>query len=434
MFFLLVASAVHVPQYGDSCDQNCCHPPHDPKTSQVAHLTNSGGIEYGVDELHDPVLEFNVVFKKRYDPTTFSIFVGCGGCATAEPVSPPLDLPEAYAAVKFEPFTQHAYYELLPEGDARRFNTSALRNCSSHHASVRLIVHDNATEDVVYGVVVGCAGLECERFTAIELLSWPIFVLRSHGPEWNDARWTIVLLALTVPMVAAAVVWIWFGGLLIYYVPVYYVPVQSDSEDYGPVDATFSLRCVFYGLACYAIGVDLLETFAHFLVGAQDAPVNGDDGYTIFMVWYAAKLALFLAVALPWAWAREVPDEMWRKGPWYKPVARRAGSAIGPCSQFWARGYWSIADMAIAVGALFVGAGFYIYPVAAFIAGALRFAEWRRGRRIPEVPRTGVVSKVLRWPLRSASRPRAETAPPPPPLPVAAEIPLIPLAKGVTLG
>jgi hypothetical protein len=282
---------------------------------------------------------------------------------------------------------------------------------------VRLIVHDNATEDVVYGVVVGCAGFECERFTAIELLSFPIFALRSHGPEWNDARWTIVLLALTVPMVAAAVVWIWFGGLLIYYVPVYYVPVQSDSEDYGPVDATFSLRCVFYGLACYAIGVDLLETFAHFLVGAQDAPVNGDDGYTIFMVWYAAKLALFLAVALPWAWAREVPDKMWRKGPWHTPAAIREGAAIGPCSQFWARGYWSIADMAIAVGALFVGARFYNYPVAAFIAGALRFAEWRRGRRIPEVP-------------LSASRPREETASPPLALSVAAQFPLVPLGLG----
>ena len=42
----------HVPQY-DGCDHNCCHPPHDATTSQVAYLKGSGGVEFDIDELKE---------------------------------------------------------------------------------------------------------------------------------------------------------------------------------------------------------------------------------------------------------------------------------------------------------------------------------------------------------------------------------------------
>tara|TARA_B100000809_G_scaffold258853_1_gene302771 strand:+ start:249 stop:1508 length:1260 start_codon:yes stop_codon:yes gene_type:complete len=372
----------HVPQFGDSCEFNCCHPPHGPTTSQVAYLRNSGGIEYDIRELKEEALDFSIVFRKRYDISTFAVHVGCGGCASGlspnfeEPRELPLDLPDVYHAVKFEPFTQHAYYELLPEGESRRFNTSMLSNCSSHHASVRLVVNENATEDIIYGVVVGCAGGECERFTVPELLSLPVYILRTHGPAWNDKRWTIVFISLLLPLVLGGVITLWFGGYRVFYVPL------------SLTMSTFSLRCFFYSLACYAISVDLVETFAHFVVGSYDAPVNGDDGYTIFMGLYALKIVFFLAVALPWAQAREVPFEALRQGNlrWYQcgPV-NSSGSGRGPCSLFCARGFWSIVDMAIATLALFAGAGFYVYPCAAFAAGLLRFMEWVLGRRIPNI-------------------------------------------------
>ena len=72
----------HVPQY-DGCDHNCCHPPHDPTTSQVAYLKGSGGVEYDLHELNGEPLEFDVVFKKAYNTSFYSIYAGCGGCASS---------------------------------------------------------------------------------------------------------------------------------------------------------------------------------------------------------------------------------------------------------------------------------------------------------------------------------------------------------------
>ena len=223
-FFAVFVSG-HVPQY-DGCDHNCCHPPHDPTTSQVAYLKGSGGVEYDLHELNGEPLDFDVVFKKDYDTRFYSIYAGCGGCASEmpfnwdEPLSPPRDLPTTYPPAKFEPFTQHAYYKLLPDGPARQITHTQLANCTSHHVSVRLIVHDDAPEEIVWGVVIGCDGLECERFTALELLSFPIFVIRNHGPVWNDAAWTLPVIAVLVPILMAIVCWVWWEGWLVFYVPV----------------------------------------------------------------------------------------------------------------------------------------------------------------------------------------------------------------------
>ena len=178
MIAFFAAFVGHVPKY-DGCDHNCCHFPHDAETSQVAYLKGSGGIEYDIHELEGKAyVDYNIVFKKPYDPSLYSIYAGCGGCASKmpfhwdEPLTLPLATRTTYHSPKLEAFTQHSYYEVLPrtldaDGDDRapQFNTSALSNCSSKHFSVRLIVHDNATEDIVWGAVVGCEGLECERFT-----------------------------------------------------------------------------------------------------------------------------------------------------------------------------------------------------------------------------------------------------------------------------
>ena len=136
----------HVPSY--SADHNCHHLPHGPTTSQVAYLRGSGGVEYDLHEvMNEPVFDFNFVFRNEVDTSTISLYVGCGGCASErpfhwdEPLSLPLDTPAYYHPAKFESFTQHAYYELLPEY-TRKLYTETLANCTSHHASVRLIVHD----------------------------------------------------------------------------------------------------------------------------------------------------------------------------------------------------------------------------------------------------------------------------------------------------
>ena len=74
---------------------------------------------------------------------------------------------------------------------------------------------------------------------------------------------------------------------------------------------------------------------------------------------------------------------------------------LGPFSPIWAQGFWSLIDMSVAVAALFVGAGFYLFPVAAFAAGSMRLIEWMRGDRTPGPPcdRKDFVEKTVRFKL-----------------------------------
>ena len=49
---------------------------------------------------------------------------------------------------------------------------------------------------------------------------------------------------------------------------------------------------------------------------------------------------------------------------------------VGLYSPLWAQGFWSVLDICVGVGSLFLGAGFYVYPVAATLAGLLRLGQW----------------------------------------------------------
>lgn len=391
--FFAVFAHGHVPQY-DGCDHNCCHPPHGPTTSQVAYLKGSGGVEYDLHDLKGETLDFDVVFRKDYDTSTYSIYAGCGGCASEmpfnwdEPLSLPRDLPTTYPPAEFEPFTQHAYHKLLPDGAARQITPAQLANCTSHHVSVRLIVHDNATEDIVWGAVVGCDGLECERFTPIELLSFPIFVIRNHGPAWNDAAWTLPVLALLVPVLMAIVCWVWWEGWLVVYVPVgpSYPRILAKARpgvlwaDLKAVCWVESPRLLLYALATWAIVVDILETFAHFAIATQTAP-SGSTGYTIFWFWFGIKWVLFFSTALAWMWAREIPESRWRDYHWKLVCSWDDG--LGPFSPFWAHAFWSLAEIPLGLAAFFIGAGFYVYPSAITLAGVVRLVSWARGENRP---------------------------------------------------
>ena len=305
-----------------------------------------------------------------------------------EPLSLPRDLPTTYPPAEFEPFTQHAYHKLLPDGAARQITPAQLANCTSHHVSVRLIVHDNATEDIVWGAVVGCDGLECERFTPIELLSFPIFVIRNHGPAWNDAAWTLPVLALLVPVLMAIVCWVWWEGWLVVYVPVgpSYPRILAKARpgvrwaDLKAVCWVESPRLLLYALATWAIVVDILETFAHFAIATQTAP-SGSTGYTIFWFWFGIKWVLFFSTALAWMWAREIPESRWRDYHWKLVCSWDDG--LGPFSPFWAHAFWSLAEIPLGLAAFFIGAGFYVYPSAITLAGVVRLVSWARGENRP---------------------------------------------------
>jgi hypothetical protein len=385
----------HVPSY--SADHNCHHLPHGPTTSQVAYLRGSGGVEYDLHEVMDePVFDFNFVFRNEIDTSTISLYVGCGGCASErpfhwdEPLSLPLDLPTYYHPAKFEPFTQHAYYELLPE-HARKLYTTTLRNCSSHHMSARLIVHGNATEEIVWGAVVGCPEFECERFTALEYLSFPIYVLRNHGPTWNNAGWSIYVFALLVPVLMALIFWWWWEGWLVFYVPVGPAfPRMLARMRPGTRWASLkgvcweqSFRLFLYAVATWAIVVDLLETLFHFAISVHDVP-REDQGLAIFWFWYGLKWLLLVLVGLSWMWAREIPESKWRGYHWR--IACAWDDGLGPFSPFWAHGFWSLAEIPFGLASLFIGAGFYVYPVAITLAGLVRLVRWIQGPPKPAEP------------------------------------------------
>ena len=428
---LLAAAAVggavaHVPTYTDGCDYNCCHPPHVHTTSQAVYLKDSGGLELDVADLtttgDGEVIDFDVVFKKEYDLSTFEVYVGCGGCASGtEPGSgeaspdpllvPPLAKPAAYQPGKLEPFTQTGYFPLLPKGEGRQYDTRRLAGCASDHWSIRLVTYDNATETIVWGAVVGCEGMECERFTPEELLSFPIYVLRNHGPAWNDRADTLPLLIVVVLLGMVFVLGYFCGGWLVLCRPVGAMPRiveeaeelnrRADAIDRGvahrdplpfqntnrwvalkDVEWRFSIRCVLYALATWALFVDLLETLVHFGIAASAVGMSDGKGYR----WFAfllgvGKVAPIVLVALIWAWHREIPEQAWRRFrcccpesccTWY--------DGLGFYSPLWAHGIWSTVEVPFVglAGFVWFGAGFFVFPIAVTLAGAYRFYHWCR--------------------------------------------------------
>lgn len=384
----------HVPQY--DCVNGCCHAQHHHETSQVAYLKNSGGVELDVDDLKidgdGEIVDFDFVFKKEYDKSTYSLHVGCGGCASSLPdhydpvLTRPLAMPENYQNAKLESFTQTAYFPLLPEGDVRKFNTTALKNCSSHHFSLRLVKRDNATEDIVWGAVLGCPEFRCERFTPLELISFPIFVLRNHGTTWNDASWTLVFYALLMAAVLWLVLYWCWGGWLAFHVPrSLSFPRQLSTMQNGSSRHWANLkcivwepsaRCVLYCIATWAILVDIFESLHHYYFIAAPKAAEDATGHSIFAILVAMKLFFFLGAILPWIWVREVPESKWRGyrvrcscDDWY--------DGLGFFSPFWACPQWAVFDIAIGVLAfLGYGSGFFIYPLTIVLAGLLRLRNW----------------------------------------------------------
>ena len=390
MWALAIAAASHVPQY--DCAHGCCHAVHHHGVSQVAYLKNAGGIEFDIDDLvidgDGEIVDFDFVFKKAYDKSVYDVHVGCGGCASSRPdhydpvLTLPLAQPENYQDPKLESFTQTAYHPLFPEGEVRQFNTTALHNCSSRHFSLRLVKYDNATEDIVWGAVLGCPEFRCERFTALELISFPIYVIRNHGSTWNGAAWTLPLYVVLLGLILALSLWWCWGGWLAFYVPHGpSFPRQIATMQDGSAAHWANLKCIVWkqsarcGLYCFAtwaILVDLFESLHHYYFYAGREAASDAMGHRIFAVLVAMKLFFFFAAVLPWMWAREVPESKWRtfrlycrNDDWY--------DGFGFLSPFWAHPGWSVFDIAIGLLAFMgYGSGFYVYPFCITLAGVLR--------------------------------------------------------------
>ena len=327
LLFTLTSLVSHVPTYG-SCVDNCCVPPKDPTISQVIYLKGSGGLELHMDTLNTgQVLDFDAVFRDDIDPSTFDLYVGCGGCMPYDPiVVHPYNFSE-YQEVEIEPFTQTAYRSAFPK-ENRTFDTSLLANCSQGHFTIRLVDREADTREtpIVWGPVIGLA----EEFTVIELLEFPMYVLRNHGDSWNGLWYTY---------------WIWVavGAPVILLL----LRLSTTGCSIGALCGPYSARGVLYGLALLGFLSAALEMLTHLVYVQVGHPIG-------WGFWVALLAVIGLANGFPILLILIILCGMRRGGclgsPWWAPLEFLSG-----------------------VSFLFLfGAGFYLGPAALALAGLVR--------------------------------------------------------------
>lgn len=331
MLALVAAALVHVPTYG-SCVENCCTPPHHHDVSQVIYLRGPGGLELHLSDLPaDAVLDFDVIFRDAVDQDTYSLYVGCGGCVASQDALEPdaLLLPMGYQPAEVEPFTQTRYRSAIRK-EARTMNVSELSTCTQDHFTIRLVDHlgANRTVPIVWGAVVGLQ----ESFTPLELLLFPIYVLRNHGDAWNELPYTFWLwLFLGAPL------YVGLGKSLYKHCCGCYMPrLRSES----------SAREWLYQIAIVGFTAAALEQLTHLVYAQAGAPIG-----------YALAVG-FVVILAPNALGMTIAYFSWR------------GLVRGGCL---AHRLWAPLELLSAVSLLFLfGAGFYVGPAALGLAALLR--------------------------------------------------------------
>ena len=359
---LLTAS--HVPTYTGGAG-NCYTPPHHHDTSQVIYLKSSGGLELHITSPTSPfdipggeVLDVDAVFKKKYDQSTYSLYIGCGGCvASQDPIVIPPVVLDGYEPGEVEPFTQTVYYSVFPKAD-RKFNASDLDGCSENHFTIRVVHHHNRTngEELVWGAVIGLG----EQFTFIELLSFPMFVLNNHGQVWNDMAWTA---PLSFVIFAPLLVWLARRGLSGLGVPIVELDMKITIKNYRPyIEGKWAAREWLYELAILAFAGTMIEEFIHLIYAQIGAPVGYGLWVGLLGVIGGANGLPIFQVVVAWAALKHVPGS-----------GRLCVDGFFECS---ASVWWAPLEIIFGVSYLFLfGAGFYLGPACIVVAGALRIGE-----------------------------------------------------------
>lgn len=337
MWQLASIMAAHVPTY-TGCIDNCCTPPHVHTTSQAVYLQGSGGLEIHCDTTANDcpfnfadgeLIDVDAVFRDAYDTTTFSLYVGCGGCVPFQDELVAQALTQVYYDdAVLEPFTQTSYRSGLSKA-RRTYNSSLLLGCAAHHFTIRAVDHANRTDGgvLVWSAVIGIG----ETFTVWELLSFPIYILRNHGIAWNGLWWTIIASGT-----AALVVWI---------VSIMARRPPPPSATRGHADTLFQLALVAYA----ATGVEMLIHLVY--AQAQSAVTH------TFAIGIAVAI---LSNAIPAA----VLIVAWSSPTRACPVGH------------------TITVLVTAIASLFLfGAGLFAGPLLAFLAGVTRHLKSCRSEK-----------------------------------------------------
>jgi len=351
---LLALGDAHVPGY-EAVD-GCARLKHAPSLSQVAYQTvptgATAGLEFHVRSDTSPIdttdpeafVDYDFTFRDKPDPSTFGIYVGCGGCALGD------DTPSERLAVDYkpgtvEPFTQTVYRGFQPGeagDDNRKFPASALSlaNCPARHFVLLLRSFPNATEAIHVGFVIGRG----EWFTGEELRTFPEWLLLNHGAAWNGLWWTAPLTLLAV-LVAINLTKFALSAN----------DVVLDAT--GLVRFAVDPREIAYEVAVAAYSWASLEVLVHFFycLGQPDVHVEAFAVLAVLLlvVWFANLVPLTVTLV---AWS---------------------GVFVADRNTGWLRAdVWAPIEILCGIGWLhLLGSGFGVGPLATIAAGLIRLRE-----------------------------------------------------------
>lgn len=336
----------HLPTYG-GCVENCCTPPRIHTISQVIYMKGSGGLEVHLDSDTDPfdtvvdeVLDVDAVFRDPIDQTTYSLYIGCGGCAPSDPiVILPIEL-DGYEPGEVEPFTQTAYHSVFSK-ERRKFNSTHLSraNCPEAHFTIRLVDYENRTGDhtgpIVWAPVIGID----ETFTFVEILEFPLYILRNHGDTWNELGYTYWL-------------WLFVGAPLLIVAMLYSLSACGVSVP-NPWDRRFEPRKWLYALAIVGFVSAGFEELTHLLYVQGGNPIGYGLWVGLFGVILFAQGVPLAFVSVVW-WSMDHRSDGWViSNPWWAPLEIATGFSF----------------------LFLLGAGFFVGPAAIMLAGIIRLRE-----------------------------------------------------------
>ncbi|MAT09513.1 MAG: hypothetical protein CMM02_00765 [Rhodopirellula sp.] len=392
-----------------------------------------------IDRANNEILHWSVVVRGHRDRGTwrhgkkpqkedFALYVGCGGCDQSEPNdafdSPAALVDSSHVQIQkphLEPFTATSYYPIIdPEDSILEFESKVLESCEAGHFSIRLKVLNPAAEPFFWAPVLGCPEFECEVPAFMNefpgsLIEFPSFILMNQREHWNELYWSIwvsiaIGLAVLLLVFFYPASWCliprcrddvngWGPPRQTMFWTIYEARLEGADgpyvENYKPIKATrrLSPRGILYFLAMWSLLTSLINSIINvaFSMESLDPPheVQGRGvGLYVGVVVFFGHLLPMTLVAIIWGVHAYTADSSWREFGYFGTKDSEccspycANYAYGG-SPWWAHGGWSILEL-IAVGLagfIWLGAGFYVFPVTVTLAALYRMLWWICGGR-----------------------------------------------------